>query len=245
MNKIAIISDIHGNKWALKTVLKDIKKRGIKKIFNLGDSLYGPLDPIGTFELISKKKIISISGNEDRLILENVNKKFNNPTLKYILETINDDIIKWIKKLPKYRIINSFFMCHGTPQKDNEYLLEKINKNNVEIKSKSELKNTIDSIKQDVILCGHSHIQNIIRISPNKLIINPGSIGLPAYKDNKPIPHKMESGNQLTRYTIIIKKDSNYDIHNVMLSYNYEKAIELAKQNNRNDWAKWLKTGKC
>lgn len=39
MDKIAIISDVHGNITALNTVLKDIKKRNINKIFCLGDSI--------------------------------------------------------------------------------------------------------------------------------------------------------------------------------------------------------------
>ncbi|SDD65802.1 Calcineurin-like phosphoesterase superfamily domain-containing protein [Priestia aryabhattai B8W22] len=50
--KIAIISDIHGNSLALEAVLSDISRRGINTIFNLGDSLYGPLDPLGTFKLL-------------------------------------------------------------------------------------------------------------------------------------------------------------------------------------------------
>ena len=33
MEKIAIISDIHGNLEALKAVFNDIEKRGIKRIF--------------------------------------------------------------------------------------------------------------------------------------------------------------------------------------------------------------------
>ena len=37
MDKIAIISDIHGNLEALKAVLKDIQERNIDKIFCLGD----------------------------------------------------------------------------------------------------------------------------------------------------------------------------------------------------------------
>lgn len=37
MEKIAIISDIHGNYEALKTVLFDIEKRGINHIYCLGD----------------------------------------------------------------------------------------------------------------------------------------------------------------------------------------------------------------
>jgi len=37
MEKIAVISDIHGNMPALETVLQDIRGRGIKRIFCLGD----------------------------------------------------------------------------------------------------------------------------------------------------------------------------------------------------------------
>ena len=37
MDRIAIISDIHGNLEALKSVLNDIKKRDIDKIYCLGD----------------------------------------------------------------------------------------------------------------------------------------------------------------------------------------------------------------
>ena len=37
MEKIAIISDIHGNLEALKSVLIDIKKENINNIYCLGD----------------------------------------------------------------------------------------------------------------------------------------------------------------------------------------------------------------
>ncbi len=37
MTKIAIISDIHGNKTALEAVFNDIRKREIERIFCLGD----------------------------------------------------------------------------------------------------------------------------------------------------------------------------------------------------------------
>lgn len=49
--RIAVLSDIHGNFWVLQAVLEDIKKRAITTIFNLGDSLYGPLDPAKSFQL--------------------------------------------------------------------------------------------------------------------------------------------------------------------------------------------------
>ena len=35
----AVLSDIHGNRWALEAVIEDIENKGIKNIVNLGDSL--------------------------------------------------------------------------------------------------------------------------------------------------------------------------------------------------------------
>ena len=39
MDRVAIISDIHGNITALKAVIKDIEEKNISKIFCLGDSV--------------------------------------------------------------------------------------------------------------------------------------------------------------------------------------------------------------
>jgi len=48
MNQSAILSDIHANIWALEAVLDDISRRGPAQLINLGDSLYGPLEPQAT-----------------------------------------------------------------------------------------------------------------------------------------------------------------------------------------------------
>lgn len=60
--KIAIISDIYGNSHALKAVLKDISRRKVEMIINLGDSVYGPLDPLGTIEILMSNEMIHIKG---------------------------------------------------------------------------------------------------------------------------------------------------------------------------------------
>ena len=37
MERIALVSDVHGNLTALEAVLADIDRRGISRVFNLGD----------------------------------------------------------------------------------------------------------------------------------------------------------------------------------------------------------------
>ena len=45
MERIAILSDIHGNITALESVISDIENRGIKKIYFLGDSVIKCANP--------------------------------------------------------------------------------------------------------------------------------------------------------------------------------------------------------
>ena len=61
---IAAISDVHGNRWALEAVLADIDSRGVRRIVNLGDSLYGPLAPAETASMLLNLNLPTIQGND-------------------------------------------------------------------------------------------------------------------------------------------------------------------------------------
>lgn len=240
--RIAITSDIHGNSWALESVLGDIAQKGITTIYDLGDSLYGPLDPQGTFDLISKSNIISLCGNQDRNIIENQSNSNGNQTLDYVLQELNVDAINWLKSLPKIRRINSsIILFHATPTNDKEYLVEQLNSGFVGIKNSNSLDELLKGVSEQIVLCGHSHSPRAIK-TQKKLIINPGSVGLPAYSDELPIPHRMETFSPMARYCILDFTD-NIKIEHIAVSYDHMKPADRAKKNNRPDWAKWIETG--
>ena len=50
--RIAVVSDIHGNLPALQAVVRDCQRRGVDTVFNLGDSLSGPLLPLQTAQFL-------------------------------------------------------------------------------------------------------------------------------------------------------------------------------------------------
>ena len=80
MPQYAVLSNIHANIWALEAVLADIAGRGLDQIINLGDTLYGPLEPQATAECLMKVPLVSIQGNQDRLLLgETRCSRFSNP----------------------------------------------------------------------------------------------------------------------------------------------------------------------
>ena len=76
MDKIAIISDVHGNLTALNAVLKDIDLKGISKIYCLGDSVIKCANP---------DKVVDILRNRCEVILRViVMKLFANPMFNLV-----------------------------------------------------------------------------------------------------------------------------------------------------------------
>ncbi|UGB28732.1 metallophosphoesterase family protein [Metabacillus sp. B2-18] len=242
--KIAVISDIHGNSLALKAVLQDITRRGIDNIINLGDSLFGPLDPLGTFTQLIEHKMLHIMGNCDRMLLEPVNDS-SHSTLHEMNQILNEEHLDWIKQLPSTVVIDDILLCHGTPDSDEVYLLEEMTEAGGILRSSSDIMKSLHNVEQSVILCGHSHIPRTVYLPNGKLVVNPGSVGLPAYNDDFPIPHKMESGSPYANYTIMQKEANHWFIEQINVPYDWERAAEMANQNNRKDWAKFLLSGRA
>ncbi|PED46437.1 YfcE family phosphodiesterase [Bacillus cereus] len=240
--KIAIISDIHGNSHALKSVLKDITRRKVEMIINLGDSVYGPLDPLETIDILMSSEMIHIKGNCDRMLWETIQEQ--SATLTFVQNQLTKDHIDWLKQHPSQFIVDDMLCCHGTPTSDEVYLLEEMNENGAILKNEKNIMDQLQNIEQKIIVCGHTHIPRVVYLANGKVIINPGSVGLPAYKDELPVMHKMESGTPHAKYVVIEKVLGEWTIEQISVSYNWEEAAGLAVQQERYDWAQALKTGK-
>ena len=245
MKTYAILSDIHGNAWALEAVLTDIRLRSIEYIINLGDTLYGPLAPQATADMLMELPLASIQGNQDRVLFE-THPQGHNPTLDFVRSALGTRSLDWLSSQPDSLIIDEkIFICHGTPASDTEYLLENKSPNGGTLRQDNLIRKTLASIPQVIILCGHSHMPRLVWLSDGRLVLNPGSAGLPAYSDGPPDAHKMESGSPHARYAILSETPGGWTAEQVMLSYPWEKAAQTARRNGREDWAAWLRSGRA
>jgi predicted phosphodiesterase len=63
--RYAILSDVHANEAALRTVLTDATDMHVKRIVCLGDVFgYGP-DPVEALELTCRRAHVCLAGNHD------------------------------------------------------------------------------------------------------------------------------------------------------------------------------------
>ncbi|WP_201551159.1 metallophosphoesterase family protein [Psychrobacter fjordensis] len=251
INTIAAISDIHSNVFALEAVLADIKRRNVEQIVNLGDILYGPIAPKATYELLMtyRDDIIAISGNQDRQIYEATAADIeSNSTLGFIIDNLPAAAMKWMQNLPfDCHLSKDFYLCHGSPTDDMIYLLENIETGQPRVRSDADILALLNGIDSKVVVCGHTHIPRTVKLSTDQIVINTGSIGYPAYKDELPNVHRMQTYSPHASYAIIRCVDTErgrcWQAEHIKVPYDYEAAAQSASKNGREDWAFALRTG--
>jgi predicted phosphodiesterase len=241
LEQFAVISDIHGNRWALQAVLEDIDRVGLKKIVNLGDSLYGPLDPAGTSDILIELNLPTIQGNQDRIITSAAQQP--NPTLSFVRECLSDNHLSWLGALEPTMSMGDIFLCHGTPASDATYLFWDITPAGAIRRTAEDVAADLSSVDHSLVLCGHDHVPYAMALGDGRMVANPGSVGLQAYCDDQPHPHQMATGAAHAHYTRIYKNDGNWIIRDIAVAYDWQAARRQAQKQGRPDWARWLTTG--
>ena len=242
--RIAALADIHGNAWALEAVLADVDRRGAVALFDLGDTLYGPLDPARTARILLERDVAGVLGNEDRILLEPPADAAARPALRHTLAALDDVALEWLATRPAVLREGEVMAFHGTPRSDREYLLERVESARIALRPSDEIAALIGANDAAVVLCGHSHLPRVVALADTRTVVNPGSVGLPAYDDDDP-PHAMETGSPHARYALLERTPVGWDVEQVTVPYDWEAAARCAEHVGRPDWAAWLRTGRA
>lgn len=246
MERLAVISDVHGNRLALEAVLRDIHEKKTDAVINLGDCLYGPLDPAGTADLLISQDLLTVRGNQDREIIDAQANLEGSQSLAFTRSRLTAKHLDWLTGLPATTVaFDEFFLCHGTPARDDQYLLHDIVSKGAVPRATPQLEAMLQKIPQPVILCGHDHTPAVVSLPNGKLIVNPGSVGLQAYSDDLPVPHLMQTGSPHARYAILDRRSDSWRVEIVKVPYDWAAAASQAKENGRPDWPYSLLTGRA
>lgn len=243
-DSLAILSDIHGNSWALDAVLEDLRRHSVTGILDLGDSLFGPLDPAGTAERLLDLEIPSVRGNQDRVLVHPPAEVLDHPTFRYTRSRLTDRVRQWLAALPAHRTYEDLFLCHAQPAADDVYLLERVGEHGVSTRSTPDIQADLAGVSGKVVLCGHSHVARSVWVD-GIWVVNPGSVGLPAYSNETPWWHAMESGSPHARYAVLTRTGTGWRVEHVAVPYDWSAAAEAALANGRPDWARWISTGRA
>jgi predicted phosphodiesterase len=190
--RVAIVSDIHGNRQAFEAVLDEIEESDCEELWCLGDLVGYGADPDACVALARAHAAICLAGNHDlgvrgTLPLEQFSRGAA-LAAAWTQETIAEPTREYLDGLEPYSLEETVGLYHASPRDPVwEYVLSPL---------QAEL--CLDVQQQRVALIGHSHValsfsrfpgaaatgevrsaDEELDISEGEWLINPGSVGQP------------------------------------------------------------------
>ena len=220
MERIALVSDIHGNIHALEVFMNYINTEcKVSRILNMGDFLQIGPNPVEVFDIImNDKRFINIMGNSEYMFFDKeIMKRYEKESdhRDWVNCQLGNDRMERLKQVPLQRIIQienkKFLMVHTRIHSVIEFPL---------LYEKKTLEEFVSDYNVDVdyVLIGHTHFP-LYAVHWNwKPILNPGSLG--CGKDG------------IAKFAIVEIDEGLVNITYKQLKYNKEKVIHDYKINS-------------
>lgn len=228
-NRIAILSDIHGDTTALEAVIADARALGATEYWLLGDILLPGPGREDLFDLLDAIPITAaVRGNWDDCVLEALDGEYGleDPQeiqllrlTQYLMEGLDPKRIDWLRSLPlvEKKEVNGirFSLTHNLPEKNYGGDLRPANV--------TENFDQLLDDQTDMAIYGHVHKQLLRYGNQGQQILNPGTIGMP-YFDWEPIQ------NHRAQYALIdVEEDGVTNLQFRKVAYDYEGELQDAK----------------
>lgn len=245
--RLAILADIHGNRLALDAVLADLAAQGgAGAIVDLGDCVSGPLWPAETARRLAGLRALTVRGNHDRAVALTAREAMG-PSDAFAHDALSPEEREALGRLPMtLEVAPGVLACHGTPDRDETYLVETVRDGGIAPDAPDAVEGRLAGTGARIVLCGHSHRTELVRLPNGALIINPGSVGAPGYEDPAEPAHVSEAGSPHARYALLdLPDDAGAEpvVTFLAVPYDHEAAARRAEALGRPDWARALRTG--
>jgi predicted phosphodiesterase len=190
--KVAIISDIHGNRQAFEAVLADIADSAAEEVWCLGDLVGYGADPDACVQLARRHTAVCLAGNHDLAVVGEIPvedfSRGASLAVQWTQDVIAAESLEFLVTLRPSGSEGAVGLYHGSPRDPVwEYVLSAL---------LAEL--CLDAQAERVSLVGHSHIalsfnraqgsvasgevrraDSEVGIAEGKWLLNPGSVGQP------------------------------------------------------------------
>jgi diadenosine tetraphosphatase ApaH/serine/threonine PP2A family protein phosphatase len=190
--RIAVLSDIHGNRQALQAVLEDVDAAAPDELWCLGDVVGYGADPDACCELVRATCNLSLVGNHDLAVRGDIPiDEFSRGAAvaaAWTRDVIDPDHLEWLRGLEPQLLEREAGLYHASPRDPVwEYVLSTL---------LADL--CLDVQRHRVCLVGHSHValafsreegetatgevrpaDSEVAAGDGQWLLNPGSVGQP------------------------------------------------------------------
>ncbi len=214
--RIAVISDIHGNYFALEAALDDIRRNAVDEIVCLGDAATIGFQPLQVLRELRDRRIACVLGNHDAALLD-LNRAVEYqvappllPTLHWCAAQLSQADFDYLRSFQRTLAVSldgaEMFCFHGSPASFTELILASA--------PAEKLDEMFSRSSAGIFTGGHSHIQMLCH-HKGKILFNPGSIGS-AFRE-PPAPNAIPALLPWAEYAIVsvIGKTVSVDLRRV------------------------------
>lgn len=225
--KLAVLSDIHSNHHALKACLDWIDANPVDGIAFLGDYVSDCAFPQKTMELLyktrEKYRTWFVRGNREDVMIEgNIGENFG--SLRYTHDYLTEKDLQFFQSLP----LTSEITIDGYPLISISHGDLHNNRQNIFLDNDA-MKNLVSEMRGSLHLCGHTH-KSLICEKDGKMIVNPGSVGVPHDGSPKAGMAIVESVGGSWKATLLqIEYDVEEAVHEFHASGLFERAGAWAR----------------
>jgi putative phosphoesterase len=211
--RIAVIADIHGNLPALEAVLADIETQDVEEIFVAGDILNGGPHVREILDILYTRQLRTVKGNHEVYILENRPIIANNHTPQFLTShwaalQLTDADFDYLDNLPTAIELDDVVIFHASPGDLSGGVMP--------FHDDAKIAERFAGVPQKIIVTAHTHI-TMVRQWQDKLIINPGSVGM-----------NLE-GNGMASYVVLTRMEARFMVQHRRVTWDAERLMRDAE----------------
>jgi putative phosphoesterase len=177
--RLAVISDVHGNAPALRAVLAEIEQLDVELVVSLGDVTWGP-QPQETRTLLEAldRPAIFVNGNGERALRELRAGRDGNEREHWMRDRHSEADYAFLETFVDSAVVNvsglgAVRFCHGSPRSDIELITPET--------PVERMRALMEGVSEKVLVIGHTHLQFDRRVAGIRSV-NPGSVGMPYHR---------------------------------------------------------------
>ncbi|HLG99534.1 MAG TPA: metallophosphoesterase family protein [Bryobacteraceae bacterium] len=181
--RLAVISDIHGNRTAFEAVLEDLRETSPDLILHGGDLAQGGSSPAEVLDHIRELGWQGVMGNVDEMFTNpETYRAFTSrsPHLQTLWmaidemaesarEALGDERIAWLRMLPRVQFTETIALMHASPGSTWDSPIQQA--------TDAELGATYSVLGRPIVVYGHIHVPFVRKVQ-NMVVVNTGSVSL-------------------------------------------------------------------
>src|SRR5215470_506056 len=210
--RVAVVTDIHGNRRAFQAVLEDLMWVAADLIVHGGDLVFGGTHPGEIIDEIRTLGWPGVLGNTDEMLWTQerpIEMASAHPQLASLLgrlqdmvapmrARIGDERLRWLRSLPTMQAGEGFAVVHASPKDLWQAPMVNV--------ADEEIEKTYKGLGVPVVVYGHIHVSYVRRL-PGMTVANAGSVSQ-SYDGDRRAAYAVIEGESVTIRRV------EYDVEN-------------------------------